>query len=121
MHYRTVMIFPQFSNLDVLQRIREAYDPLAELVRPHITLVFSFLSPMSNEELLHLLERQLRMVRPFRIVLRGISCHSDASGHYLFLNVEHGAGSQISHSPFTSTSVQPCGLPSVVPITTLER
>ena len=91
MHYRTVMIFPQFSNLDVLQKIREAYDPLADLVRPHITIVFSFLSPMSNEELLEILERHLRMVRPFRIIARGITKHSDASGHYLFLNVEHGA------------------------------
>ena len=101
MHYRTVMIFPQFSNLDVLQRIREAYDPLAELVRPHITLVFSFLSPMSNEELLRLLEQELHMVRPFRIVLHGISRHSDASGHYLYLNVEHGADKlQRLHSIF---------------------
>ena len=91
MHYRTVMIFPKFSNLDVLQQIRNDYDPLADLVRPHITLVFSFLSPMSNEELLEILERRLRMIRPFRIVLHGISKHSDASGHYLFLNVEHGA------------------------------
>ena len=101
MHYRTVMIFPQFSNLDVLQRIREAYDPLAELVRPHITLVFSFLSPMRNEELLRLLERELRMVRPFRIVLHGVSRDSDASGHYLYLNVEHGADKlQRLHSIF---------------------
>ena len=36
------MIFPEFDNMDVIDKIREKYDPLAKLVRPHITIVFPF-------------------------------------------------------------------------------
>lgn len=39
---RTIMIFPEFENIDVINDIRNKYDPLADLVLPHITLVFPF-------------------------------------------------------------------------------
>ena len=42
MSERTIMIFPKFSNMEIIDRIRRNYDPLADLVRPHITLVFPF-------------------------------------------------------------------------------
>lgn len=32
------MIFPQFDNIDVINGIRNKYDPLAKLVKPHITV-----------------------------------------------------------------------------------
>jgi hypothetical protein len=34
------MIFPHFGNMQLIDNIRSNYDPLAEHVRPHITLVF---------------------------------------------------------------------------------
>ena len=46
---RTIMIFPEFDNIDSIDRIRSKYDPLAELVRPHITLVFPFESDITND------------------------------------------------------------------------
>lgn len=45
---RTIMIFPQFKNIEIINEIRNRYDPLAKLVRPHITLVFPFENEMSN-------------------------------------------------------------------------
>jgi len=45
------MIFPEFENMEIIDNIRKQYDPLADLVRPHITLVFPFESPLSNMQL----------------------------------------------------------------------
>ena len=45
------MIFPQFDNIDVINSIRNKYDPLAKLVKPNITLVFPFDSEITNEQL----------------------------------------------------------------------
>ena len=36
------MIFPEFDNIGSIDKIRSRYDPLADLVRPHITLVFPY-------------------------------------------------------------------------------
>ena len=45
------MIFPEFENMELIDNIRNQYDPLDKLVRPHITVVCPFKSQMSNEEL----------------------------------------------------------------------
>ncbi|WP_313343152.1 hypothetical protein [Sedimentibacter sp.] len=52
MSIRTIMIFPEFENIDVINDIRKKYDPLADLVLPHITLVFPFDSELKNIKLL---------------------------------------------------------------------
>lgn len=90
MSLRTIMIFPEFNNMEIIDNIRKKYDPLAELVRPHITLVFPFESQMSNTELTDILNRRLQNVKPFVIKLKGISKHEDNFGNYLFLNVIQG-------------------------------
>lgn len=36
------MIFPDFENVEIIDNIRDKYDPLAKLIRPHITIVFPF-------------------------------------------------------------------------------
>lgn len=33
MNLRTIMIFPEFEDMEVIDKIREQYDPLAKLVR----------------------------------------------------------------------------------------
>lgn len=48
---RTIMIFPEFHNMEVINFYRNKYDPLSDLVKPHITLVFPFQSGISNDEL----------------------------------------------------------------------
>ncbi|WP_019230129.1 2'-5' RNA ligase family protein [Sedimentibacter sp. B4] len=87
---RTIMIFPEFDNIDVINDIRKKYDPLANLVLPHITLVFPFDSELTNEELkLHLIG-SLGDINPFKIELEGFSKHKNKYGNYLFLNVVEG-------------------------------
>lgn len=90
MNMRTIMIFPEFDNMEIIDSIREQYDPLAGLVRPHITLVFPFESRMSNEELKAIIEQRLSDIKSFEIQLKGISKSEDTFGNYLFLNVLHG-------------------------------
>lgn len=91
MSLRTIMIFPEFENMGIIDSIRKQYDPLAELVRPHITLVFPFESRKSNAELAEILNKRLHAVKPFELKLGGISKQEDAFGNYLFLNVIQGA------------------------------
>lgn len=90
MNLRTIMIFPEFDNVEVIDKIREQYDPLAKLVHPHITIVFPFDSDKSNEDLEVLLEKRLQSVEPFELEMKGVSRHEDKSGNYLFLEVIQG-------------------------------
>ena len=87
---RTIMIFPEFENIHIIDEIREKYDPLAHLVRPHITIVFPFESKMSNEEIADILSAALKNISPFELVLSGISKQEDRFGNYLFLDVKAG-------------------------------
>ncbi len=84
------MIVPQFENISVIDNIRTKYDPLSELVRPHITLVFPFESEISNDELEQLLEKRLFGINSFEITLNGFSKQRDRFSNYLFLNVTKG-------------------------------
>lgn len=87
---RTIMIFPQFSNQRIIDEIREKYDPLYNLVKPHITLMFPFESDISNTLLSQKLDISLNQTSPFKLILQGISRHKDMYGNYLFLNVKSG-------------------------------
>ena len=91
MSLRTIMIFPEFENMDIIDRIRAEYDPLAKLVRPHITIVFPFENGMSNEEIERVLVRRLNDIEPFEIVLTGISMQKNKFGNSLLLDVQKGA------------------------------
>ena len=39
---RDILIFPKFKNINKIQELRNKYDPLANLIAPHITIVFLF-------------------------------------------------------------------------------
>ncbi len=90
MSLRTIMIFPQFHNIEIIDKIRGQYDHLADLVRPHITIVFPFESELSNEELSGILSERLKNIRPFSLKLQGVSQVEDTYGNYLFLEVKEG-------------------------------
>lgn len=90
MNTRTIMIFPEFENIHVINDIREKYDPLADLVLPHITLVFPFDSELTNEEISLYLKDSLRDIHPFKIELEGFSKQKERAEKYLFLNVVQG-------------------------------
>ena len=91
MSIRTIMIFPEFEEMEIIEEIREKYDPLAHLVRPHITIVFPFENQMSNKDIADILADRLITIPPFELVLNGISKHEDRFGNYLFLNVKKGS------------------------------
>jgi 2'-5' RNA ligase len=84
---RSITIFPEFHNIDVIQKLREKYDPLFELIPPHITLVFPFTSDMTTTQLREHMEKVLTEEKVFSIRLQGVT---GAGGEYLFLNVKEG-------------------------------
>ena len=90
MKERTIMIFPKFDNIELIDRIRIDYDPLAHLVQPHITLVFPFESDLTDEMVYQQLDIVLRSLKPFRLVCHGVEEGSSRFGHYLFLQVCDG-------------------------------
>lgn len=90
MSTRTIMIFPEFEDMDIIDGVRKKYDPLTDLVRPHITIVFPFENQMSNNDIANILAVRLKNIRPFELVLSGISKQEDRFGNYLFLDVKQG-------------------------------
>jgi 2'-5' RNA ligase len=84
---RAIHIFPEFSNLYSINAIRAKYDPLANLIPPHVTLVFPFESNVSTEVLAEHMKESTGTLKPFRIVMTGVT---GAEGEYLFLNVKVG-------------------------------
>ncbi len=90
MDTRTIMIFPEFHNMEVIHFYRDQYDPLSALVKPHITLVFPFQSNISNDRLNKHLSDKLMNINPFEITLHGVSKQPGELGNYLFLNIIEG-------------------------------
>jgi len=86
---RCIMIFPKFENVQVIDKIRELYDPLAKHVRPHITLVFPFDSDIETNALKEHISSVLSKIRPFEIILNGF-IPVNSFGKYLFLNIQRG-------------------------------
>jgi 2'-5' RNA ligase len=84
---RAIVIFPLFSQIELIQHLRQAYDPLAAVICPHITLVFPFESDISTEQLSLHLSSVAQLFRPFPLSMRGITGHTK---EYLFLNVKNG-------------------------------
>lgn len=48
---RAIILFPSFDNINIINKIREKYDPLANCIPPHITIVFPFDSDISIDDL----------------------------------------------------------------------
>lgn len=89
---RDILIFPQFTNIEKIENIRKQYDELYKILPLHITLAFPFESSMFNEELKDRLMQALKSVKPFEIVMSGVSLHKDENikTNYIFLNVVSG-------------------------------
>ena len=85
---RSIIIFPQFGkDTDLIQNIRHKYDPLANKIKPHITLVFPFESEIPSDTLQQHIKTQLDEFKPFSLSCQGISHEKD---NYLFLNLIQG-------------------------------
>lgn len=85
---RAIVLFPKFDNIETAQAVRERFDPLANYIAPHITLVFPFESALSTQELREHIVRALQGVKRFPVQLGGVT--GDFRDGYLFLNVKRG-------------------------------
>lgn len=90
MKNRCIMIFPEFHNIEIINKIRKQYDPLFEKVNPHITLVFPFESAISSEKLQKHISYKLSNTKSFELTLQNIIKVSTDTGHYLFLEILEG-------------------------------
>lgn len=86
---RAIVIFPDLPApaLEAIQAVRRDYDPLAELVPPHLTLVFPFTNTLPAQLLEAHMDRIARGVGLFDLHLGEVTGSED---EYLFLNVKRG-------------------------------
>ena len=84
---RDILIFPKFNNMNIINDIRNKYDRLANLVKPHITLAFPFKDEMSNDYLINELSSLLENYSPFEVTFKGVSLSDD---NYVLLNCIKG-------------------------------
>lgn len=85
---RAVILFPKFNNIDSINDIRKKYDPLANYIGPHISIVFPFESDLTINELKEHFTESLKGIKKFNIMLNNIT--GDYRDGYLFLNVKKG-------------------------------
>ena len=85
---RAIVIFPEFgSDTNLIQDIRNQYDPLASKIAPHITLVFPFESEISSKVLRQYIKTSLQGFKAFNLSMQQISHEAE---NYLFLNLIKG-------------------------------
>ncbi|MCA8959459.1 MAG: 2'-5' RNA ligase family protein [Planctomycetes bacterium] len=87
---RVVVAFPSVINgpeWSEIRAVRERYDPLARLVAAHLTLVYPFEDPASDEVLRAHVIRATSGIAAFDVVLGGVTAHEN---EVLFLNVKVG-------------------------------
>ncbi|EHJ00574.1 hypothetical protein CDLVIII_4036 [Clostridium sp. DL-VIII] len=85
---RAIILFPSFDNINIINRIREKYDPLANCIGPHITIVFPFDSDISIDDLKSHFNKVLKGTKRFNVQLKHFT--GDYRDGYLFLNVKKG-------------------------------
>jgi 2'-5' RNA ligase len=87
MFKRAIVIFPKFNELHLIHQLRVQFDPLVNIIEPHITLVFPFESTLSAERLQTHIRQAVQGIGSFPIQLHDIT---GSEGEYLFLNVKRG-------------------------------
>lgn len=85
---RAIVLLPRLDGLEIIQSKRQKFDPLANYISPHITLVFPFESALSTQEISDHVSRALKGVKRFPIRLCGFT--GDQPDGYLFLRVKQG-------------------------------
>ncbi|CAM3238455.1 2'-5' RNA ligase family protein [Leuconostoc rapi] len=90
MQLRSVLIFPEFTAVDSqkIATIRRQYDTLYKHIRPHISLVFPFLSQETDEDIKNAVETIIKHTQPFSITLSTVG--GDLTNGYVWLNVTEG-------------------------------
>ena len=70
-----------------IDALRRKYDPQADLIAPHITVMFPLQHSIGESSLISHVEQVLGTCRPFPIHLAGLEQSAD---HYLFLVLQEG-------------------------------
>jgi 2'-5' RNA ligase len=103
---RAIVLFPKFNNIETIQTMRQKFDPLANYIAPHITLVFPFESDWSTQEIGDHVRRAINGVKRFAVQLGGFT--GDQPDGYLFLRVKKGNDEIIDlHDRLYSGALQP--------------
>jgi 2'-5' RNA ligase len=82
-----IVIFPKYDNQFLIDQQRNQFDPLVSVLDPHHTLVFSFESDLSLEQLQAHIQLVIQGILPIEIQLQR---NTGSEGEYLFSNLKHG-------------------------------
>lgn len=85
---RAIVLYPNFTNISIINGIRDLYDPLSSYIAPHITIVFPFDSDITINELKLHLDDVMKGLKKFPVVLKDFT--GDFRDGYLYLNVKIG-------------------------------
>jgi len=103
---RAIVLYPNFDGLEIIHNMRRKFDPLANYIAPHITLVFPFESDMTTQEIGDHVRQAIKGVKRFQVRLGGFS--GDQPDGYLFLRVKQGNDEIIDlHDRLYSGAIQP--------------
>src|ERR1043166_578349 len=84
-----ILLFPKVTNGDQIDRYRERFDPLAQKIAPHVTLVFPFeLTNLENDALAQHVAERIQGIGAFDLEL---SLPAVLDGGYIYLGINSGA------------------------------
>jgi 2'-5' RNA ligase len=84
---RVLVIFPELEDRSAIDDFRARFDPLAQLIPPHLTLVFPFEADLTTLAIRNHLRQSTMGMGPFPVRLQGVT---GSGNEYLFLNVKRG-------------------------------
>lgn len=87
-----ILIFPKFKNMNKIQKIRKKYDELAEILPPHITIIFPSKIDFNNKEIKNKLIDIVKKYSCFKIKCNGLTFVKDKkiNKYYIYLNIIDG-------------------------------
>jgi 2'-5' RNA ligase len=83
-----IVLFPETAAADAIEKLRREFDPLANVLAAHITLVFPFPAPTVPSAMIEHLQKSAESVAAFECTLAGVSAERNG---FLFLDVDTGA------------------------------
>ncbi len=102
---RVIVIYLESNGASEIEQIRRLYDPLASVIKAHITLVFPFESNLTTEALRAHVRQAVQGINPFSVQLQTIT---GQDGRYLFLNVKQGKNQLVAlHDKLYSGILKP--------------
>src|SRR3954464_15406688 len=85
-----ILLFPDLTNGDQIDRFRARFDPLAQKIAPHVTLVFPFASAsLEGDALAGYVAERIQGIGTFEVEA---SLPAVVEGGYVYLRINAGAG-----------------------------